>query len=119
MLGAGAFGEVYKMDSPSDADFCTLYPLVAVKKIKHPKRNSRDEVDILKDLEHKSIVKYLTSFKGRGGSLCIVMEYCAHGPLFNFLRDGQDKVPPKRLVDWTKQIASGMKYLHDHKIIHR
>ena len=50
---------------------------------------------------------------------CIVMEYCAHGPLFNFLRDGQDKVPPKRLVEWTKQIASGMKYLHDHKIIHR
>ena len=47
------------------------------------------------------------------------MEYCPHGPLFNFLRDGQDKVPPKRLVDWTKQIASGMKYLHDHKIIHR
>jgi serine/threonine protein kinase len=47
------------------------------------------------------------------------MEFCPHGPLFNFLREGPDKVPPMRLVDWTKQIASGMKYLHDHKIIHR
>ena len=49
---------------------------------------------------------------------CIVMEYCPHGTLFNLLRDGRD-VPPKRLVEWTKQIATGMNYLHQHKIIHR
>ena len=34
LLGTGAFGEVYKMDCPSDAEFSTLYPIVAVKKIK-------------------------------------------------------------------------------------
>ena len=34
LLGTGAFGEVYKMDSPADAKFSTLYPIVAVKKIR-------------------------------------------------------------------------------------
>ena len=34
LLGSGAFGEVYKMDSPADAKFSTLYPIVAVKKIR-------------------------------------------------------------------------------------
>ena len=33
-LGSGAFGEVYKMDSPADAEFSTLYLIVAVKKIR-------------------------------------------------------------------------------------
>ena len=34
LLGTGAFGEVYKMDCPADAEFSTLYPIVAVKKIR-------------------------------------------------------------------------------------
>ena len=119
ILGAGAFGEVYKMDSPSDADFCTLYPLVAVKKIKHPKRNSRDEVDILKDLQHKSIVKYLTSFRGRGGSLCIVMEYCDHGTLTSAVRE----MYTQEYAVWRFlcQMANALQYLHNQRppIIHR
>ena len=49
--------------------------------IQNPRKDSRDEINILKNLHHKSIVKYLTSFRGPGGSLCIVMEYCDHGTL--------------------------------------
>ena len=49
---------------------------------------------------------------------CIVMEYCPYGQLYEVLRDGKD-IPPTLLVSWTKQIATGMSYLHMHKIIHR
>ena len=49
---------------------------------------------------------------------CILMEYCPYGTLFGTLRDGKE-VPPKKLVEWTKQLATGMNYLHQHKIIHR
>lgn len=49
---------------------------------------------------------------------CIVMEYCPYGPLYNLLKDGQD-IPPDRVANWAKEIASGMNYLHQHKIIHR
>ena len=38
---------------------------------------------------------------------CIVIEYCPYGTLFNLLRDGKE-VAPKKLVEWTKQIATRM-----------
>lgn len=49
---------------------------------------------------------------------CIVMEYCPYGPLHEIIKD-DDIVPPIRFVTWAKQIAQGMQYLHQHKIIHR
>jgi serine/threonine protein kinase len=46
------------------------------------------------------------------------MEYCPYGQLYEVLRDGKE-IPPALVLDWSKQIASGMNYLHSHKIIHR
>ena len=106
-LGSGAQGAVFVGKFNNE--------LLAVKKVK-------DSVDTnihhLRKLNHPNIIQ----FRGvctQAPVFCIVMEYCPYGPLFNFLREGRDKVPPTRLVEWTKQIASGVKYLHDHKIIHR
>lgn len=49
---------------------------------------------------------------------CIIMEYCPYGQLYDILRT-VDKLPPRLLFDWSRQIANGMAYLHSHKIIHR
>ena len=49
---------------------------------------------------------------------CIVMEYCPYGQLYEMLRRDV-KLPICLLLDWTRQIADGMSYLHAHKIIHR
>lgn len=49
---------------------------------------------------------------------CIIMEYCPYGPLQAILKE-QDVVQPRRLVNWSREIALGMQYLHTHKIIHR
>ena len=106
-LGSGAQGAVFAGTLGSEQ--------VAVKKVKE---ELETDIRHLRKLNHPNII----GFKGvctQAPCYCIVMEFCPHGPLFNFLREGKDKIPPKRLVDWTKQIASGMKYLHDHKIIHR
>ena len=106
-LGSGAQGAVFV------GKFNTA--LVAVKKVKEL---SDTNIHHLKKLNHHNIIQ----FRGvctQAPVFCIVMEYCPYGPLFNFLRNGKDKVPPMRFVEWTKQIASGVKYLHDHKIIHR
>ena len=105
-LGSGAQGAVFVGKYKGEA--------VAVKKVKE-----EHEVDIkhLRKLNHPNIVQ----FRGvctQAPVFCIVMEYCPYGPLFNLLREGKE-VPPKKLVEWTKQIATGMSYLHQHKIIHR
>ena len=46
------------------------------------------------------------------------MEYCPYGQLYEMLRRDV-KLPVCLLLDWAKQIADGMSYLHAHKIIHR
>ena len=46
------------------------------------------------------------------------MEYCPFGQLYETLRTGKE-ITPSLLVNWARQIADGMAYLHSHKIIHR
>lgn len=41
-----------------------------------------------------------------------------YGQLYEVLRSGRE-LPPALLFEWAKQIASGMNYLHQHKIMHR
>ncbi|UYV74294.1 MAP3K13 [Cordylochernes scorpioides] len=105
-IGSGAQGAVYKGRLSGD--------LVAVKKVRE-----RSEIEIrhLAKLRHKNIV----AFKGVCSSdpvFCIVMEYCEKGQLYDVLRSGAS-ISPITVVDWSHQIASGMAYLHQHKIIHR
>ncbi|KAK3927245.1 Mitogen-activated protein kinase kinase kinase 12 [Frankliniella fusca] len=105
-LGSGAQGAVFRGKLKNE--------IIAVKKVREQK-----ETDIrhLRKLNHHNIVQ----FKGvctQAPCYCIIMEYCPYGPLYDLLKKGE-KIPPTRLVSWSKQIASGMHYLHQHKIIHR
>ncbi|XP_071791557.1 mitogen-activated protein kinase kinase kinase 13-B-like [Asterias amurensis] len=105
-LGSGAQGAVFLGNLRGND--------IAVKKV-------RDEKDIdvkhLRKLNHPHIV----SVKGvcmQAPCYCILMEYCPCGQLYEVLREGRE-IPPRLMVDWSKQIAQGMNYLHVHKIIHR
>lgn len=105
-LGSGAQGAVFRGNRSGE--------LVAIKKVRELKET---DISHLRKLNHSNIV----TFKGVctvAPCYCIVMEYCPYGPLYNLLKDGRD-IPPERLAGWAKQIASGMSYLHSHKIIHR
>lgn len=88
--------------------------IVAVKKVREPRET---DIKHLRKLNHPNVVQ----FKGvctQAPCYCIIMEFCPSGPLYDWLRKGES-VPPPRLSAWSRQIAAGMRYLHDHKIIHR
>uniref|UniRef100_A0A3B5KFI4 Mitogen-activated protein kinase kinase kinase n=1 Tax=Takifugu rubripes TaxID=31033 RepID=A0A3B5KFI4_TAKRU len=105
-LGSGAQGAVFLGKFRSEE--------VAIKKVREQKET---EIKHLRKLKHPNII----SFKGvctQAPCYCIIMEYCAQGQLYEVLRAGR-KVTPRMLVDWASGIASGMNYLHLHKIIHR
>uniref|UniRef100_A0A3Q3AGN4 mitogen-activated protein kinase kinase kinase n=1 Tax=Kryptolebias marmoratus TaxID=37003 RepID=A0A3Q3AGN4_KRYMA len=105
-LGSGAQGAVFLGKFRSEE--------VAIKKVREQKET---DIKHLRKLKHPNII----SFKGvctQAPCYCIIMEYCAQGQLYEVLRAGR-KVTPKLLVDWASGIASGMNYLHLHKIIHR
>ncbi|KAA0715407.1 Mitogen-activated protein kinase kinase kinase 13 [Triplophysa tibetana] len=105
-LGSGAQGAVFL------GKFYTEE--VAIKKVREQKET---DIKHLRKLKHPNII----SFKGvctQAPCYCIIMEYCAQGQLYEVLRAGR-KISPSLLVDWASGIASGMNYLHLHKIIHR
>ncbi|XP_053167915.1 mitogen-activated protein kinase kinase kinase 13 [Hemicordylus capensis] len=105
-LGSGAQGAVFLGKFRAEE--------VAIKKVRE---QSETDIKHLRKLKHPNII----AFKGvctQAPCYCIIMEYCAHGQLYEVLRAGR-KVTPRMLVDWSTGIASGMNYLHLHKIIHR
>lgn len=105
-LGSGAQGSVYVATLNQEQ--------VAVKKMRD---RCETEIKHLRKLNHKNIV----AFKGvctQSANYCIVMEYCPYGQLYEYLKRCEF-MPPAQVIDWSHQIASGMNYLHQHKIIHR
>uniref|UniRef100_A0A5K3EZU0 Protein kinase domain-containing protein n=1 Tax=Mesocestoides corti TaxID=53468 RepID=A0A5K3EZU0_MESCO len=105
-VGSGAQGSVYK---------ATLNGrVIAVKKVN---KQSETEIRHLRGLCHKNVVQFLgVSIDGPWYS--ILMEYCPNGTFFDLLHNNLP-VNIDNIIDWTRQIAQGMNYLHSHKVVHR
>lgn len=119
VLGHGSFGRVLfgaNMDTGE---------LIAIKQISvlHTQENKssidhiQQEIDILSQLHHKNIVRYLGTSRD-DQHLNIFLEYVAGGSISSLLnRFG--KFNESLIRVYTKQILEGLEYLHSHKIIHR
>uniref|UniRef100_A0A5S6QC27 Mitogen-activated protein kinase kinase kinase n=1 Tax=Trichuris muris TaxID=70415 RepID=A0A5S6QC27_TRIMR len=105
-LGAGSQGAVFLGRFNGEQ--------VAVKKVH---QIGETNIKHLRHLSHVNIIK----FRGvctQAPCYCILMEYCSQGQLYELLRSGK-KVTSTVMLQWARQIASGMQYLHQQKIIHR
>lgn len=109
-LGSGAQGCVFKGLLNNEE--------VAIKKVK-----SKEETNIskLRKLNHPNLVKFKGVSLNGDKFFCIIMEFCPYGQLFTYLNNTKQKsiLRPAKMMDWAKQIAKGMHYLHNNKIIHR
>ncbi|XP_071959978.1 serine/threonine-protein kinase Nek6-like [Antedon mediterranea] len=85
------------------------------------------EVNILKDLGHKNIIKFygLLNHRMKFG---IVLELASEGNLGQFLarfsQESKDvglpsRLPKRQFVQWSIDLASAVQYLHEKKIIHK
>lgn len=116
-LGKGAFGSVYRALDWSTGE------TVAVKQIKLtdlPKSELRVimlEIDLLKNLKHPNIVKYI-GFVKAPESLNIVLEYCENGSLHSISKNF-GRFPENLVALYMSQVLNGLVYLHDQGVIHR
>ena len=114
-LGAGSFGMVYLAQNKYTKE------KVAMKEIKKSNKDLlsdgqiRDEIDILKKLDHPDIVRIIESFNTKE-SYFLVTEYCEGGELFDQVRN---QLSETQIAVIFRQLLSGLAYLHSHNIVHR
>uniref|UniRef100_A0A336MLA7 mitogen-activated protein kinase kinase kinase n=1 Tax=Culicoides sonorensis TaxID=179676 RepID=A0A336MLA7_CULSO len=121
VIGVGGFGKVHRATFRGEE--------VAVKAARQTdltedlevaKENILQEARIFWVLNHKNVVE-LKGVCLKPPKLCLVMEYAIGGSL-NRILAGNKKIAPDVLVNWAKQIAEGMHYLHAMapiSVIHR
>ncbi|XP_015691864.1 MAP3K epsilon protein kinase 1-like isoform X4 [Oryza brachyantha] len=118
-IGKGAYGRVYKGLDLENGDFVAIKQ-VSLENIPQEDLNIiMQEIDLLKNLNHKNIVKYLGSLKTRS-HLHIILEYVENGSLANIIKPNKFGPFPESLVAvYIAQVLEGLVYLHEQGVIHR
>ncbi|XP_039545587.1 receptor tyrosine-protein kinase erbB-3-like [Pimephales promelas] len=120
LLGSGVFGSVHKGVWIPEGD--TVKIPVAIKTIQD--RTGRQTFQELTDhmlamgsLDHPYIVRLLGICPGP--SLQLVTQLSPQGSLLEHIRQRKDGLNPQRLLNWCVQIAKGMYYLEEQRMVHR
>ncbi|KAJ2770835.1 Protein kinase of the Mitotic Exit Network, partial [Coemansia nantahalensis] len=118
IIGKGAAGAVYRGLNLRTGE------VVAIKQIRTEGFSSsaeietaRKEIDVLRDLNHHNIVKYI-GYEQSDHELDIILEYCEGGSLQNILSKFS-KFPENLVGVYVAQILDGLAYLHRNAILHR
>ena len=119
-LGAGSFGDVYKVKDSRGKIFALKKISCGVASFTDEKAKVRQnligaEIYSMLQLRHRYIVDlYVYDFQGIDALL--VIEYCPGGNLNSRLvRD----VDTEQKFNWMSQLLEAMSYLHDQNIVHR
>ena len=124
-VGRGSFKTVYKgldRDTGVDVAWCELH----VHKLTRVERQKfKEEVEMLKTLQHPNIVRFYDSWNvDVNGRKCIVMvtELMTSGTLKAYLKRFVGvAIKNKVLTNWCRQILKGLHYMHTREppVIHR
>ncbi|XP_036386465.1 receptor tyrosine-protein kinase erbB-3-like isoform X1 [Megalops cyprinoides] len=120
VLGSGVFGTVHKGVWIPEGD--TVKIPVAIKTIQdHTGRQTFTEITdhmlAMGSLDNPYIMRLLGICPG--ASLQLVTQLSVQGSLLEHIRQRRDSLDPQRLLNWCVQIAKGMFYLEEHRMIHR
>ncbi|KAI5861172.1 cell division control protein [Durotheca rogersii] len=116
-LGKGAFGAVYKAIHWGTGEAVAVKQIKLVNLPKSELRMIEAEIDLLKNLNHDNIVKYI-GFVKSVDCLNIILEYCENGSLHSICK-AYGKFPENLVGVYMTQVLQGLQYLHDQGVIHR
>ncbi|XP_034564833.1 receptor tyrosine-protein kinase erbB-3a isoform X2 [Notolabrus celidotus] len=120
LIGNGVFGQVHKGIWIPEGD--TVKLPVAIKTI-HDRTGRQtfheltDHMMMIGSLDHANVVRILGICPG--ASLQLVTQLSSQGSLLEHVRNCKNKLSPQRLLNWCVQIAKGMYYLEENRVVHR
>ncbi|XP_061648514.1 receptor tyrosine-protein kinase erbB-4-like isoform X1 [Phyllopteryx taeniolatus] len=128
ILGSGAFGTVYKGIWIPEGE--TVKIPVAIKILNEatgPKANVEfmdriricvfQEALIMASMEHPHLVRLLGVCLSP--TIQLVTQLMPHGCLLDYVYEHKDNIGSQLLLNWCVQIAKGMMYLEERRLVHR
>lgn len=116
LLGQGFFGQVYQVTHRDTGEVMVLKELYRVDE--EAQKNFLKEVAVLRSLHHDNVLRFIgVLYKEK--KLHLVTEFISGGTLKALIHDLSEPLPWEQRVNFAKDIASGMTYLHSMNIIHR
>ena len=118
-LGEGAYAETYKARDTASGDTVVL-------KMPNPNlfadpglfQRYRREADIARKLDHPGVQRGVDGGEARTEPY-LVLEYVDGENLRMVLRKGPEQIPIPTVIDWGRQLAAALAYLHAHGVVHR
>jgi len=124
-IGKGSYGDVLLVRNKEDKTTLVLKKILLTNASAEHKDLTLREVTLLSGVHHPNIVQHVESFfhtEGRDEYLCILMEYCANGDLYNRIQTMKKtgkQLPEKQIIEWFFQILLAIQYIHRKRILHR
>ncbi|XP_077644838.1 receptor tyrosine-protein kinase erbB-3 [Lonchura striata] len=120
VLGSGVFGTVHKGIWIPDGDSIKIP--VSIKVIQGWSGQQSfhavtDHMLAIGSLEHSYIVRLLGICPGP--QLQLVTQLLPLGSLLAYVRKNRASIGPQLLLNWCVQVAKGMYYLEEHRMVHR
>ena len=113
--GDGAYGSVYSAINIITGAKIAMKKILKIQENKVDDMEIKNEIDILKKLDHPNIVK-IYEFYNSDSNYFIITEYCKFGELYSKLNRNYSE---RQLCVLFYQVFSGLCYLHENNIIHR
>ncbi|OAX84251.1 STE/STE11/BCK1 protein kinase [Emergomyces africanus] len=125
LIGKGTYGRVYLGINADNGEILAVKQVeVSQKAAGHDKDKMKEmvsalnqEIDTMQHLEHPNIVQYLGCERGEL-SISIYLEYIPGGSIGSCLRK-HGKFEESVVKSLTRQVLSGLAYLHNQGILHR
>ncbi|KAI5383657.1 mitogen-activated protein kinase kinase kinase YODA [Lathyrus oleraceus] len=120
LLGRGTFGHVYLGFSRESGEMCAMKEVTLFSddpKSRECAQQLAQEVALLSQLRHPNIVQYYGS-ETVDDRLYIYLEYVSGGSIYKLLQE-YGQLGEIAIRNYTRQILSGLAYLHAKNTVHR
>lgn len=120
-LGRGAFGEVFKgVWVPENVKTKIPVAIKTLTNMNHGYGASKeflDEAYIMATVQHENILRLLAVCMT--DKMMLITQLMPLGSLLEYVKTKKSKIGSHSLLSWSTQIAKGMAYLEDRRLVHR